>query len=215
MKNYKEYVEYDDELNTIFGKNFDAIEKLSKKQIEKVIFYLKSIHSYYEDSWSSWELKDVYDEKLLKIKFSEKQKKLQNKALRFMRKIALLNVVCALVLAIGVLALTVKAWLAAFLLLCGFAYCYYYANEKLLVRAIEIYKEQDRRYFLESIRTAKGCNELDWSGFFAYYDGQHDGPQSDKDLKNTSRQVRQITQNLKDALYNDEEGRYDNLAEDD
>jgi hypothetical protein len=213
MKNYKQYVEYDDELNNIFGKHFDAIEKLSKQQIEKVVFYLKSIHSYYADSWGSWQLKDVYDEKLLKIKFNEKQIELQNTALRIMRKIALLNIFGALVLASGVIAIALKAWLVAVVLLCGFAYCYYYANKKLLVKAIETYKEQDRRYFLESIRTAKGCNELDWSGLFAYYDGQHDGPQSDKDLENTDRQVRQITQNLKDALYNDEDSRYDNLAE--
>ena len=211
MSNYKEYIENDKELNEIFESKFSALEKLSKMQIEKAVFYLKSLHSYYEDTSNAWHLKDIYDEKIFKIKWNEKQVELQNKGLKTMHMMALLNAINGVLVIALIFSIFTKAWGISLLLAIPLLLSYYYANKKLVVKTIAIYKEQDRRYFLECLRTAKGCNELDWSGLNAYYAGQHSGSQSDADIENTRIQINLITQNLKDALYNDEYFEYADL----
>lgn len=65
-------------------------------------------------------------------------------------------------------------------------------------------KEQDRRYFLESIRAARACNELDWSGLFPYHGASRPGPQSDEDLERTEQRIAELSSQLRAALHNDE-----------
>jgi len=67
------------------------------------------------------------------------------------------------------------------------------------VKAKEISKEQDRKNFLSSIREAKGCNELNWAGLFAYRSGIQ--PKSETEV---SRDIGALTADLRAALYNDE-----------
>ena len=204
MDAYKERVESESQLNQIFENNFDDVEKLNKSQIEKIVFYLKSRHSYYEDSENSWNLKDKFDERLNLIKFSDKQIQLQNTGAKLLRKAAIFNAICGILFAGFLITALLKIWVLSIILLCLTLPCYYFANSKFIVQALLTYKEQDRRYFLESLWSAKGCNELDWAGFYAYYDGQHLGSQSNEDEANTKIQIEKITQNFRDALYNDE-----------
>ena len=210
MNAYKERVESESQLNQIFENNFGSFEKLNKSQIEKIVFYLKSRHSYYEDSENSWSLKDKFDERLNLIKFGDKQIELQNTGARLLRKAAVLNIFCGVLFAGLLITLLLKIWVLSILLLFLMLPCYYFANSKFIVQALLKYKEQDRRYFLESLRSAKGCNELDWAGFYAYYDGHHLGSQSKEDEENSKIQIEKITQNFRDALYNDEYFNYTN-----
>ena len=92
MSKYKEYIESDDQLNAIFGDKFSDIENLSEDQLEKAVFYLKSIHSYYEDSDNRWDLHDAFTTKLDALKNSSEQINLQNDGYKTMRKGALSRV---------------------------------------------------------------------------------------------------------------------------
>lgn len=69
-------------------------------------------------------------------------------------------------------------------------------------------KEQDRLYFLESLREAKACNELDWAGLFSLNSVTHTGPQSETDIENQRLQVAELSSQLRIALYNDEYMQY-------
>jgi hypothetical protein len=83
-----------------------------------------------------------------------------------------------------------------------------YAEGKLFRKAILISKEQDRKFFLSSIRSAKACNELDWSGLFAYNRASKSGPQSDADIARTHVEIGRLSAELRAALYNDEYFQY-------
>lgn len=204
MNRYKECIESDVQLNVIFGNRFSEIEKLSEDQIEKTVFYLKSIKSYYENSENRRDLFFTFSDKLDALKNSEEQLKLQNDGFKMLRKGAFLCIGSGLLIAFALVALMSESWLF-FVLSIGLAfYCYYFAITKLMNNAVKIYKDQDRKYFLSSIRNAKACNELGWSGLFGFYEGFHLGAQSDEDLKNTDIQIKEITKNLRSALYNDE-----------
>lgn len=211
MSRYKEYVESDDQLNAIFGDKFSEIEKLSEDQIEKTVFYLKSIRSYYENSENRWDLFDSYANKLEAIKNNEEQIKLQNTGLRMLRKAALLCIGGGLLIAFALAALISDKWIFSLVLIALSILCYHFSITKLMMGAVKIYKDQDRKYFLSSIRNAKACNELDWSGLFSFYEGFHLGGQSDEDLKNTDKRIKEITKNLRSALYNDEYFNYSPL----
>ena len=70
--------------------------------------------------------------------------------------------------------------------------------------ALVLAKEQDRRYFLDSIRAARSCNELDWCGLFSYNGVLRPGSQSDEDIARTERRVAELAAQLRSAVYNDE-----------
>jgi hypothetical protein len=84
----------------------------------------------------------------------------------------------------------------------------FYQADLCTLNALLANKEQDRRYFLGSIRLAKNCNELDWSGFYAYHDGFQvgvsAGASNGDQAKGHYKQLGAITRNFRDAIYNDE-----------
>ena len=80
------------------------------------------------------------------------------------------------------------------------------------MKAIQVSKEQDRKYFLSSVRAANACNELNWAGLFSYNIATKDGALSDADLAHLNEQVAEITAKLRNALYNDEYFQYSKMT---
>ena len=80
----------------------------------------------------------------------------------------------------------------------------FFADGKLWKKSILISKEQDRKYFLASIREAKACNELDWAGLFAYHKASTIGSHSDEDVRLCEYEIGELSAKLRAALYNDE-----------
>ena len=79
-----------------------------------------------------------------------------------------------------------------------------FADIKFLKCALILTKEQDRRYFLSSIRAAKACNELGWAGLFSYNKCSKTGSYSEADTAHMNSEIGLLTHSLRTALYNDE-----------
>jgi hypothetical protein len=82
----------------------------------------------------------------------------------------------------------------------------------LLYRAIKLdealetlKKEQDRRYFLSSIRSAKTAEELTWAGLFAYHSKSNSSSTTrrDHDIEAEELEVIRLRQDLRNCLYRD------------
>jgi len=75
----------------------------------------------------------------------------------------------------------------------------------ITLQAIKVNKIQDRKYFLNSIRIAKNCTELDWSGFFSSYKGFKEGFFENLEQEEFhNNNVNVISKEFRDALYKDE-----------
>ena len=86
--------------------------------------------------------------------------------------------------------------------------CVLLGETKLFRKALLLSKEQDRKYFLSSIRAAKACNELDWAGLFSYNYASKTETLSDADEARLYAEVGDLTEKLRAALYNDEYFQY-------
>lgn len=86
--------------------------------------------------------------------------------------------------------------------------CILFVDSKLLRKALLLSKEQDRKYFLSSIRAANACNELDWAGLFSYKQASKTGPHSDADQVRLDVEVGYLASGLRAAFYNDEYFQY-------
>lgn len=182
---------------------------LSNEQVEKLVFFLKAIHSYYPKSESSKVHWNEFDDTLRRIRDSSEQKALQSRTTRKILFGMLFCVVAGALLAPALSSLFsplagigtgISALLAA-----GFVAV---ADLKFFKQSVLLAKEQDRKYFLGSLRAAKACNELDWVGLFAYGTSSKPGPQSDADLRRTAGEVADLAASLRNALYNDEYFQY-------
>ena len=201
---YLEYVEKDEMLWPVVESILPRLKTLSAEQLETLVFYLKSLHDYCPTSANELQNRVAFGTRLDAIRNSSMQNDLQSKARWRLRLGILICVVAALVSLPCVLGLfsgewkTVTVWglpaLALFLL----------AEYVGFHPAIETYKQQERCYFLESIRAARACNELDWAGLFSHNGVTKPGPQSDEAIRQSQLRVTELTQQLRAALYNDE-----------
>ncbi len=205
--NYLNTVESDAALYAIVQDKIPDLQRLSPIQIEKLVFYLKSLHTYYQQSENT----DVYSE------FEAKLEKLRNSSEQLiLQRLVASNIVKAIgsstfagLLLGGALFASIagRIGIAVGCVVISIALIAF-ADGKWLKRAVVIAKEQDRKYFLSSIRTARGCNELDWSGLFSYNTASIPGPESCDDLAHMNGKVGRLTAKLRAALYNDEFFRY-------
>lgn len=206
MNPYKSDVEQVQGLQELIVNRFDEFEKLNKYQIEMIIFYLKSIHGKAETTEPSWQELDKFEKStLLPLRNSDEQIALMRSSRRqaFLTEFAFIFCGGLISASIAALLLGHLVFCSIFSLACLFLY---YAAEKKMLKLLLINKDQDRRYFLASLRAARNCTELDWAGLFVNEESMRPGPRSNEDLQRVKDEIFRITQGLRDALYNDEYG---------
>jgi len=206
MNPYKSDVEQVQGLQELIVNRFDEFEKLSKYQIEMIIFYLKSIHNKAETTQPTWQEWEKFEQgTLLPLRNSEEQIALMRNSRRQAFLAEFTFIFCG-----GLISASIAALIFGSLLYCSIfslaSVFLYYAAEKTMLKLLLLNKAQDRRYFLASLRAARNCTELDWAGLFVNEESMRSGPRSNEDLQRTKDVIFRITQGLRDALYNDEYG---------
>ncbi|MEB2319628.1 MAG: hypothetical protein OZ935_13315 [Pseudomonadota bacterium] len=200
---YFEYVEEDAELYDVVESMLPALRALSAEQVETLVFYLKSLHSYYPSSENHTANRERFDEALKTIRESAEQKALQRVASMKLFKAMATSVAAGAIIALGAVVLAGNtSWGTA--LIATAVGLFILAEARYGIAALDAAKEQDRRYFLQCIRTARGCNELDWSGLFTYNGVTQPGTQSDAAIERTRLRIAELSAQLRRALYNDE-----------
>ena len=201
---YIHEIDSDDDLNAIVGDRLTPLKHLTFTQIEKLVFYLKSLHTYYPKSENQVSFWSDYETKLREIGNSPEQVALQRKASDEMLKAMGYCVLAGILLAGAALAFFIEQKAASVGLLVISGAAILFADIRHMTQATIISKEQDRRYFLMCIRTAKACNELEWSGLFSYNKASKEGPLSNADEAKINEEISRLTSELRAALYNDE-----------
>lgn len=205
---YFSYLEEDAKLYEVVRDMLHDLQRLNSVQTEKLVFYLKSLHSYYPKSENHVAFHSEFSDKLERLRNSPEQVALQRQA-----SIAVLKGIVCCVFA-GVLLTVALAVLLSgqtgigvgFVVAAGASILF--ADSKLFRNALVLSKEQDRKYFLSSIRVASACNELDWAGLFSYNQALKSGPQSDADVARLRAEIGALAGRLRVALYNDEYFQY-------
>jgi hypothetical protein len=201
---YFSAVEDDAGLYAVVRDKLTDLGRLSTTQIEKLVFYLKSLHSYYPKSENHVTFFSEFGTKLDKLRNTAEQVAMQRQAGSNLAMAIGCCTVAGLLLAGALLtAFGDQISVAIGLLVVSIALVLL-ADSRFLKKAILVSKEQERKYFLSSIRTARACNELDWAGLFTYNEVSKPGTQSDADLARTNAEVGRLTAQLRAALYNDE-----------
>lgn len=205
---YLSYLKEDARLYAFVRDKLPELQELSAEQIEKLVFYLKSLHTYYPKSENHVAFLSEFSGKLEMLRNGSDQIAMQRQV-----AVALLKGIASCVFAGGLLAIAFAALLSGQIgmgvgFLCAGVVLVLFADSKLLRKALMLSKEQDRKYFLSSIRVAKACNELDWAGLFSYNQSSKSGPLSDDDEVRLSAEVGEFTAKLRAALYNDEYFQY-------
>ncbi len=205
---YLSYIQEDPKLNEAVSAVLPELERLSSTQIEKLVFYLKSLHSYYPKSENHTSYGSEFADKLDKLRNNPEQLRYQSQTGSALLK----GIVCCLLGGV-LLAMALAALVGGqtgigigFLAVTGV--CVFLADTKFFRKAVLTSKEQDRKYFLSSIRAANACNELDWAGLFSYSKASKSGPLSDEDEVLLAAQVAELAEKLRAALYNDEYFQY-------
>lgn len=201
---YLSYLEEDAKLYAVVSDKLPELQRLNSAQIEKLVFYLKSLHSYYPKSENHVAFLSEFSDKLEKLRNGPEQVALQRQV-----GATLLKGIACCVFA-GILFTVALAALlggqigvgAGFLIAAGA--CVLLGDAKLLRKALLLSKEQDRQYFLSSIRGAKACNELDWAGLFSHNQTSKARALSDADETRLYAEVGDLSEKLRAALYNDE-----------
>lgn len=201
---YLGYVEKDEELWQVIEPILPRLTTLSAGQVETLMFFLKSLHSYYPSSANEWLNREPFEKRLDVIRESSLQQSLLSKARWRLRLGVLICVVAGFLLLPCVLSLFVGEWKAVAVWGLPALALVFLADYVGFCPAIKTFKEQERRYFLESIRAARACNELDWAGLFTYNGVTTAGAQSDEAIQQTRLRVGELAQQLRAALYNDE-----------
>ncbi len=204
---YFSYVEQDKKLLEIVAPVLPALRSLSAEQIETLVFYLKSLLSYYPSSENHVANLERFSERLKTIRESHDQTALQRRASTKLFKAMALCVAAGAVLAIGAVGLADSAAWGAAVIAVAIG-LFILAEARYGKPALDAAKEQDRRYFLQCIRAAQACNELDWSGLFSYNGVTEPGPQSDAAIEQTRLRIAELSAQLRCALYNDEYMQY-------
>jgi hypothetical protein len=204
---YFSYVERDTKLLNVVAPVLPALRSLSAEQIETLVFYLKSVHSCYAASENDGANFERFSTRLKTIRESREQTALQRKASMQLFKVMAACVATGVLLAVGVVTMAVGgAWGGA--VIAAAVGLFILAEARFGKPALDAAKEQDRRYFLHSIRAARACNELDWSGLFTYNGVAQPGPQSNSAIEQTRLRVAELSEQLRCALYNDEYMQY-------
>lgn len=207
---YLTEIERDAGLSEVIGDKLPELALLSPVQIEKLVFYLKSLHTYYPKSENHVAYYAEFSKKLEELRNTPEQIFLQRQAKFHQLKGLGCALVAGLLSAVALACAFASQVVATIVILLACVALLFFAEGKFLVKAILLSKEQDRKYFLSSVRAAKACNELDWAGLFTYNGVARPGPQSDADLERIDQEIGRLSGELRAALYNDEFFQYSN-----
>lgn len=205
---YLSYLEDDAKLYAVVRDKLPELQRLSSAQLEKLVFYLKSLHGYYPKSENHVAFLAEFSHKLDKLRNDPAQVALQRQASAALLKGIACCVFAGILLAVALAALIGGQAGVGAGFLGATAACVLLSDAKLLRKALLLSKEQDRKYFLSSIRAARACNELDWAGLFSYNQVSKTGALSDADEAQIDAEVGDLTEKLRAALYNDEYFQY-------
>lgn len=197
-------VEDDTRLYALVQDKVPDLSQLSATQIEKLVFYLKSLHTNYPKSENHVAFYSEFTAKLDKLRNTPEQLAMQHQAGANLVKAIGCCTIAGLLFAGALFAVFGGQTSIAIGILVVSVALVLIADSRFLKKAILVSKEQDRKFFLSSIRAAKACNELDWAGLFAYNEVSKSGTQSDADLALTNAEIGRLTAQLRAALYNDE-----------
>lgn len=153
---YLSYVEQDATLFEAVAPVLPALRSLSAEQVETLVFYLKSLHSYYPSSENHVAHLERFSERLKTIRESAEQTTLQRKASAKLFKAMATGVVAGVLLAVGGVALLGSAQWGAVLIAAAVG-LFVLAEVRFGKPALEAAKEQDRRYLP---RVHSGCQRL-------------------------------------------------------
>lgn len=200
---YLEYIEEDDDLHQLVVPLLPQLKDLDVQQVETLVFFLKSLHTYYPNSENHVANYENFGQKLEAIRTNAGQVALQKRASRLMLAAMVIGGIGIALLLGGLLVMFSKfVWGVATVVAALGVFAF--AEARFGKAALATSKEQDRRYFLESLRQAQACNELDWAGLFSHNGVTHPGAQSDADVLDTRHCVSALSAQLRSALYNDE-----------
>jgi hypothetical protein len=209
---YFSHVEQDPSLRELLAPVLPELRSLTAEQVETLVFYLKSLHSYYPASANESHNWLGFSERLRVIRESPEQVTLQRKASSNLLKVMTTCVVAGVLLTLGIALLAGGLTLGGCALIAGAVGLFVLADAKFGKPALITAKEQDRRYFLQSLRAARACNELDWAGLFSHNGVTQPGPQRDEDIEQSKRRVAELSAQLRSALYNDEYMEYSSCS---
>lgn len=201
---YLSYLEEDARLYAVIHDKLPELRGLSATQIEKLVFYLKSLRGYYPKSESLGDFHSDFSNKLENLRNCPEQVALLRQEAAAGLKCISCGVLAGVLLFISLVAfLDDEKSIALISLSIAFA-CVLLAYFRYFEKAIIISHEQDRKYFLSSIRIAKACNELNNAGLFAYNKKPESRPLGHADGERVYAEFGDLTENLRTALYNDE-----------
>ena len=205
---YLKVVEDDVELYAAIEDSLSKLQRLNPIQIEKLVFYLKSLYTYYPKSENLVEYCVQFDAKLAELRNLPEQIDLD----RRMSSALFKGIgVCLLsgVILVGALlaALDGRTGLAVGIVIASGAVIAY-AHDKWFNEALKLFAEKDRWFFLSAIRAARACNELEWAGLFTYKLPKKSDQPSHAEFDRDHVEVGRLTAELRAALYNDEYFRY-------
>jgi hypothetical protein len=201
---YLSYLEDDAKLYAIVSDKLPELQHLSAAQLEKLVFYLKSLHGYYPKSENHVAFFAEFSDKLKKLRDDSEQVALQRQVSAALLKGMVCCVFAGVLLAVALAAIMGNQTVIGAGFLGVAVACVLLSDTKLLHKAVLLSKEQDRKYFLSSIRAAKACNELDWAGLFAYSQTS----KTEADEARLNAEIGDLTEKLRAALYNDEYFQY-------
>jgi hypothetical protein len=205
---YLSQIENDVVLHGAIRDSIPKLQTLDAVRIEKLVFYLKSIHSFYPRSENHVSFHSEFSDKLDALKASTEQIDYQSRTRAAMFKGSICLIFAGLLIGVALATFLSGQKMMAVGSLVLAIILFVLADSRFFVKAILLSKEQDRRYFLNSIRSARACNELDWAGLFSHNKASKTGPHSDEDLARLNAEVAELTAQLRSALYNDEYFQY-------
>ena len=201
---YLRVVEEDVGLYAAIRESLPALQRMDSIQIEKLIFYLKSLHTYYPKSENLLEYCAQFDLKLEKLRNSPDQIKMKRKTCSMMIK-GIASCMLSGMLLVGALIAALDSRTGiGFGIVVVSGVIVAYGHDRWINKALELFAEQDRWFFLSAIRTARACNELVWAGLFSYkLASGSESPEDDDDVR-AHAQIGRFTAELRAALYNDQ-----------
>jgi hypothetical protein len=208
LKASAEYFVKSERLKVWIEKNIDFLNALDEVEIEQLVFALKNA-SHDLPQRQGIESFIAFNEKLKVCNSSDEQLAIHKRAFKKLLNLIIVAALMGVALCLSIGLLISFSWEGGLLLLAVALYLFYKAIK--LDEAVEILKkEQDRRYLLSSIRSAKTAEELTWAGLFAYNSKSNSFSTKpiDHDIDAEEIEVIRLRQDLRNCLYRDFAGPY-------
>lgn len=196
---YEEYLKQDQELYRVVAPVLPSLQRLDAEQVETLVFYLKGLHGHVPTEGGRHAYA-AFSGRLDGLRASQAQGRLRAQVVRQLIKFLGLGAVAGVLLVAGVLCMLGSKWAWGAGLALASVLLFVLAMTRYGWPAVLVAQEQDRQYFLESIRLARNCDELGWAGLFA----DSRSPRSVEDDDAERMRVAALAGQLRRALYQDE-----------